>query len=388
MSMAGHAARWADPPPLLAPAGGVVELAMLVREAMAAGASRHVLWLHLSRLPPRLRKPHHRRLVESALAPLRRQQRLRRFDLPNGDVAAIALPPSHALEGLRLSLGELFDEDDLGYLISTMKLPEEAAVVMAALEATLGFAQTRADEEDPAATPLSEEELVGLERILATADLSLFTRQQSICSLTAQDGGAALWAKDTTVMLREVLALLAPGRSVSDLPGLRRRLRHRLDDRMLTEMARPENARRTHPRSMALALPSLAAAPFLRLDAALPVVAKRAACLFVEAADILAQPGTFSAASQFLAARGYRLGLDISSSPQLQILSPRNLGAAAVRLPWAIAQSIEAELLFSLSTEHDVIVSGTDLPSAVAWGWQRGLALFQGQAIERRARRL
>ncbi|MBE9605008.1 hypothetical protein IAI18_09025 [Acetobacteraceae bacterium H6797] len=375
-----------SPPPIIAPLGGAAELASLVREALSAGASRTVLWLHLSRLPARLRKPHHRRLLDAALAPLGQEARLRRFDLPNGDVAAIAVPPARPLESLRASLATLFDEEDMGYLLSSLSLPMEAAAVMASLEEAMGFGAVTVAASQ-AAAPLSADDLAGLERTLSTADLTSFLRRQDICRVPAEGGVAEFWSADLRLPLDELTETLAPGRELRSQPALRRRLRRRLDERLLVDMARPDNAQRVEARSLSLSLHSLVSPIFLRLDAALPAAARREMLVFVETADILAHPSTMEAAGQFLATRGYRLGLDIQGPAMFDLLSPEGLGASAIRFPCAIARQLSGEQLRDLASRLDLILTGADKTTDIAWGWQQGLSIFQGRAVERRGRR-
>lgn len=377
----------ATPPFISAPLGGAAELAALVREAMAAEAERRILWVHLSRLPARLRKPHHRRLLESVLAPLGKDQRIRRFDLPNGDIAAVAVPPARFLDGLKRDLASLFDESDLSYLLTTLALPAEAAGVMAAIEETLGLGPAAAAEHAVAA-PMPMADLASLERVLATADLTPFIRQQAICRLPPEGGEPELWARDSRISVSGLLEALAPGREVNSTPGLRRRLRRRLDDRLVIDLARPDSAARVEPRSLTLGLACLTAPSFLRLDAALPPSARKAMTIFVEAGDILAQPSSFVAAGHFLATRGYRLGLDILNPAVFDLLSPEGAGVGALRLTAATARQIDARHLRDLASRLDLVIAEADQTTAIAWGWQHGLSLFQGRAVERQSRRL
>ncbi len=73
--------------------GGAAALAVALREAVAQEAVREVLLLSLSDPQAggnRLR----RRLLADALAPLRESRRVRLFDLPGGDLVALATPPA------------------------------------------------------------------------------------------------------------------------------------------------------------------------------------------------------------------------------------------------------------------------------------------------------
>jgi hypothetical protein len=370
-----------EPPATLAPPGGAAELAALVREASAAGARRELLCLRLSALPARLRRPHHRRLLEQALAPLRGSGRLRRFDLPNGDMVAAALPPALLLDRLRLELAGLLEEDDFGAVLLRHALPEDAPAVLALIEESLGLGGGAA-EAAPAGRPLDVPALARLERDLAMADVTPFHRCQMVCRLTPGGEAEPVW-EDDRLMPDRLLAALAPGLQPAGAPGLRARLRRLLDARQMAELTRPAEAARIRPRAIAPALASLASPAFERLDAALPMAARQALLLLLDPRDILDDPPAFARASDFALRRGYRLGLDAAAPAQLALLPPERLGIGTIRLVWSRALMADPAVE-ALAARHRLVLAGADRPAAVAWGWERGISLFQGKVIERR----
>jgi len=104
-----------------------VELAALVRESVAAQAPRDVLHLRMAALAPELRRPHHRRLLRDALEPALAAARTRTFDLPNGDVIAVAPPPAHALAAAEQAL--LRALDGAAMAVRRLRLPDAEALI-------------------------------------------------------------------------------------------------------------------------------------------------------------------------------------------------------------------------------------------------------------------
>ncbi len=64
-------------------------LRTLARGCVVAGITRQALLVRLSRLPDKLKRPHHLRLARSALDPLTFADRARLFRLPNEDLAVV-----------------------------------------------------------------------------------------------------------------------------------------------------------------------------------------------------------------------------------------------------------------------------------------------------------
>ena len=114
-------------------AADALALAHLVRDAVAAGQVRDVLHLRLAGMAPGLRRNHHQRLVREALEPLLRPTRARVFELPNGDIIAVAPPEGRHLRAAEDQLAILFAAEERPPFIRR-RLPAEAAAVFAAVE--------------------------------------------------------------------------------------------------------------------------------------------------------------------------------------------------------------------------------------------------------------
>ena len=164
-----------------AAAADALALAHLVREAVAAGLAREVLHLRLGGLPAGARHGHHQRLVREALEPLLRPTRARVFELPNGDIVAVAPPEGRHLHVAEERLAILFAAEERLPFVRRRRLPEEAAALLAAVEDSLAPAApprrrplAPGRRQAPPALPLSAADLAAMERSLGNASLARF----------------------------------------------------------------------------------------------------------------------------------------------------------------------------------------------------------------------
>ena len=119
--------------------GDALALIRLLREAVAAAAAREALHLRLGGLAALLRQSHRRRLVEDALGLLHEANRIRLFWLPNADLVAVAPPGAERLREAEAALRILLasgDNDASPPAVARLRLPEEAAALVAAVEAS------------------------------------------------------------------------------------------------------------------------------------------------------------------------------------------------------------------------------------------------------------
>ncbi|NOG70147.1 hypothetical protein [Roseicella sp. DB1501] len=368
-------------------AADALALAQLVREAVAAEVPRQALHLRLSRLAPTLRRGHHHRLLREALEPALRPLRSRLFELPNGDLVAIAPPGGRHLRDAEAVLAVVLGEDMLADsgLHALLDLPRDAAALLAAVEAALG---------PPPAAPLpalppadfTPGDLASLEQVLHAASLARFLRPRPVCRL---DRGAEApepaW-EEWRLAWPELRAVIAPEADPAAAPWLARRLRRLLDRRLLAELMRPgerPGGAGPGPLGLCLAARTLGEAEFLRLDARLDPALRAATVLALPAEDALADAEGFAFARDFARARGYRLALDLPDPalvPALRpALSPEG-GVELLRLAWSPALAALAPAL----PHGRVVLTGADQAAAIGWGWEAGVTLFEGRLLQPR----
>jgi hypothetical protein len=358
-------------------------LIALVHECVAAAVPRRALLLQLSHLPAALARPHHRRLAREALLPLLEADRARAFSLPNGDVAVVwrgdgERPLARSLR----DLAALFEGGEgLRVLCRLLDLPADAAALLEAAETSL--IDDPATVDAPASlAPLEPAALAALEASLAHVDMARFVRRRPVCAL-GPDGFRPRWER-RSIALDELLAVLAPERSVRAVPWLLRRLTRTLDRRMLALLASPGELRGARAFSLKLNVASVLGAAFLHFDAALPAVLRGQVTLELLAADILADLPSYVFARDFARARGYGLALRAVGLESLAVLPPARLGLDRAHLRWSpalLTRDLEAEG----ADVARLVLSRADSQQAVAWGRVQGIALFQGRAVTPRA---
>ncbi|MCU0889407.1 MAG: hypothetical protein MUC64_15615 [Rubritepida sp.] len=371
--------------------GAAVALAGLVREAVAAGVERRVLLFQPARLSPARRRAPQAAMLRDAWEGLRRSSRTRVFDLPRGALVALEAPPGHHLAEARETLAAMLDPTEAGEAVALLRLPEEAAAVLAAVEDALGLtAAVRAAGPAPSGRAPDGEAIAAAERALAAADLGAFLRRRRVCRLVPGGGAPEPLWEDLRLSLADVRDALLPGRDLGAAPALWRRLCRTLDRRLLAGLARTEEMRGRGPLSVTLALDSVTAPEFLRLDALWPAALRGALTVAMAPEDAVSDAAGFAFARAFLAARGHRLMLDAAGPAAARAMPTSRAGAGLVRLRWSEALpplgSPAAEALRAAlpATPEAVVLAGVDRPAAIAWGWEMGITLFQGRLIESR----
>lgn len=359
-----------------------VALAALARDCAASGVERQVLHLRFSRLPADLRGARHRLALREALAPLLRPTRARLFDLPGGDMVALCPPPGEPLLRMRDTLSRLLPEQDAAALMPLLRLPQEGAALLAAVEAALGLMEAAPhDAALIAPLPLAEPAMLAaaLGR-LAHADLTAHLRRRGVFRLP-QGGTAEEDGEELRVDAIGLAALLLPGRA--PCPDFRLGC----ERRMLAGLADPRELRSLPATTLPLQLAALSSDEFLRLEGLLGAARPRLS-VCVPAAEALEDPAGFALWLRLAARRGWVLGLD-DVAPELLAAMPL-AGLPLLRLRHAPgAGQLDAEgraaLDRHLPKERErLVLLGTDAPSALAWGWHRGLSRFVGRLLPRR----
>lgn len=368
------------------------DLAALVRESVTADAVREVLHLRLGALAPALRRPHHRRLMREALDGALGAARAQVFDLPNGDVVAIARPPAPALAAAEAALAASLDAA-AAQVVRRLRLPDGAAALLNAAAQSLGLDAAAL----PAASPATEgqgfdsADLAAAERALATADLAPVTQGVSVCRLDPEGAPPEVVWEDRRIAWPALAAILLPGRDLAAAPALARRLERAAELRLLAELARPTLDAAWRKVGLALAPATLAAPGFARFAEALPTGRRRDITIALRPAALLAAPG--GALLGTLRRGGFRLALDDTPPDLLGLLAPLLPGAPAgldlLRLRWdpGLPATVPAALATLLGTAPEtVVLTGVDRAAAIAWGWEAGIRLFQGPLVEKRRR--
>jgi len=376
---------------LPAEALGAVALSNAIRDAVALGEERLVLMLRFSALPRARRFGTRAELLREAWEPLNSTARVRGFKLPGGDLVAIGLPnASDVLEHQRKILFSMLEPEEAEKAVHMLRLPQQAAAVMAAVEDSLGMvaAMRAMTLEAPENRVVDTAALASAERGLTTADLSIFFRRQKVCWLEPGGQNTKLFWEDRRAALSEVCERLLPGCDISLTPAFAQRLMQSIDRRQLSDIARPAELRDMRTLALPLRVESIFSAEFLRLDSIIPQSQRQKLILGLDAEDVLAEPDLFLLARHFAKARGYRLMLEAASPFAATVVSSLRSGFDFLRLKWSeefpgadSAATAELSKKLAQAAEH-VVLAGADRPAAIAWGWEAGIRMFQGRLIE------
>lgn len=372
-------------------AAGAVALAEFVRDTVAAGAERRVLMFRPSCLGPARQREPQVGLLRSAWEGLRQTSRTNIFTLPRGGVVVIEPPPGHHLNDAARNISNMLEPQEADRALSLLRLPEQAAAVLSAVEESLGLlAAVRAAEPVGGRAGPTGDAVMAAERALASADVSSFLRRRKVCRLVPGGRAPEPLREDWRVSLRDVRDALMPGTELGLAPGLLRRLRRVLDRRLLVGLARAEELRGIGPLCLSLGLDAVTSPDFLRLDALWPASLRGQLTVALSTEDAVADPEGFVFARDLLVARGHRPMLDAACAPALLALAPSRVGIGLLRLRWSEAMPAldspgAAALRAAFPPGPDaVVLSGVDRPAAIAWGWEMGITLFQGRLVESR----
>lgn len=371
---------------------GPVELAALARETVSAEVARRALMLSVEKLPAARRKPTQLRMLRDAFDHLRRNARVRVFDLPNGDLVAVAPPPAPLLDDTRTRLTTLLDAQEARAAIADLRLPDQAAALLEAVERALrlGDAPRRAEPARPAAPGPDADAVAAAEQRIAATDIESLLRREWVCRVTAEGGAPEPLWEERRVRLDAVAESLLPGRDLDATPWLRRRLRRVLDRRLIAAVSRAEEMRGLRALALPLGLEAVTGPDFLRLDGLLPMALRGALTVLLDAEDLLAEPDAGALARRWLALRGHRLGLELAAPSAVALFPPARTGHQLLRLVWTeampgLGSPAAARLKAALEAgPAQVVLAGVDRPAAIAWGWEMGISLFQGRLIEQR----
>ena len=334
-----------------------VALSIAVRDAVALGEERLVLMLRFSALPRARRIGTQAELLRASWEPLNSTARVRSFKLPGGDLVAIALPNAAAdLEYHHKALFSMLEEEEASRAVQMLRLPAQAAAVLAKVHDSLGFttALGAIGLGQPGAEQAEAAEIAAAERALTGVDLSTFVRRQRVMWLEPGGANTRMMWEDQRVNLAEICERLLEKPDPALPKAFAERLLRAIDARQLIYMARPEELRDMRATAMPLRIENVFSPAFLRLDAVMPQ-SQRQKLLIPLAASVL---------------------------PSLRA------GFTYLRLMWSdnfptSASGADALLRDKLANpaEH-VVLAGADSPAAIAWGWEAGIRMFQGRLIE------
>lgn len=353
----------------------------LLRRAELAGANRRALLLHTDRLPAAPGKAHHQRLARAALASLSHADRSQQFELSRGRLAIVWRSRGGAeldiiMAALDHLVADLPAEQAIapGQLVSLFDLPEQAPWL---LDELVERPSAAVQELEPTRVP-DTNLLSKLEHTLSQADLSRFMRWRPILNLAGPTTVCA-W-EERYVAARDIAASLCPEFRIKADAWLFLRLTRSFDRRMLSLNTGPQALGGTGPFALHLNVASILSPEFLRFDAALPGALRGAITLNLLAADILADPASFTFARNFARSRGYKLLLRAGTQPLLTLLDLAAAEFDYVQVPFN--RDLEANpdaLRLTLPASTAAVLTGLESEAGRAWAKRNGFTLARGK---------
>ncbi len=362
-------------------------LAALARDCAASGVERRVLHLRLTLLPREQRQPRHLRMLREALAPALRPTRGQLHELPGGDLVVLSPPPAEHLLAARAAVAKLLPEHAAEELLPMLRLPQEAARLLTVVEAALGLDAAPPAPPAPTQPTPAEAEFAAALRALAGAEIAPHLRRRHSWRLEPVTEAATAAREEVRPDTPVLWERLLPGMSAT--PAQEHAFRRAAQRRMLMTLARPEEVRQLSAPLLPLSLPLLEEEGFLRLEAALGALGRQALAVLVPWEEALAEPAAWARLRRWANFRGWALGLDGVGETALTALPLARMGLPLLRLrfdPGWLRHDAATRAALDAALPEDrgtLILAGADSAAAIAWGWQRGIAGFEGRLLAR-----
>ncbi len=370
-------------------------------------AGHRAIHVHLSRLRPYNRRPHHLRIAASTFEPLIQAHNSALFRLFDGDMVLVCKNASSAeLDECVLRLRYLFSEDPLltgreepGQEFCSWYDLETSYSAFLALAKQMVEARARADaaekhrreagqDKQPEA-PLDPPHLAAIVKAIAQADLSSVLRRQPVCAV-ANDAKPEPVFHELHVSVEDLRRKLLPSHDILSNRWLFQELTRHLDGRMLDMLARNEDWRLDQAFSINLNVETVLSPEFLAFDKALNSIARRTIVVELQLLDVFGDIGSFIFARDFLHSRGYKVCLDGTTHVSLPFVDRDRLGFDLIKLQWSSdladqttgARSDALREAIALQSPERLILSRSDSETALEVGRALGISMFQGYHLD------
>ena len=374
-----------------------------------ARAGRFAVYLHLSRLQPHNRLPHHIRIASRTFDSLLRAADARLYILSNGDLALMCrdvrvddvdyvigkvrtlfktdplASPTRAEgpKGFTTWYDLEADYEDFLSLVSRLARHAEAEIearedASAGQGQGLGFAGQALD-------PMSLAKVDDSLRRIRIADL---IRVQPAVIIGA-DGGERILFEENFVSIGELQRRVAPGFNLVSNVWLFQHLTEHIDRRILPALARQNLGDREFSTSINLNISTVMAHEFNAFDSEVNDYSEKI-IIELQQLDIFADITAYFEARDWLRDRGYRVLVDGLNPLSLRYFDPALLQADFVKVGWGSEftgfSSIEDQADLADLIEHvgrdKFVIARTDSEDALKWALELGIRRFQGFFID------
>lgn len=365
---------------------------------------RRAVHLHLSRLRPYNRRDHHMRIAGTTFDSLIKKFDGGLFRLNSGDIVFIAKGATVAdLDPAVMRLRFLFGDDPLlnaatadhDPFCTWYDLEKDYPQLLDAVQELLHESRQARNEQprpadDPGGEPLDPNHLGQIEKALASADLSSFTRRQPVCLLSEGALPQPLFY-ELYISICDLRAAVLPRYNLTANRWLFQHLTQVLDLRMLALLAANKDVRQAKDFSLNLNISTVLSPEFLQFDRNVQADARGTITIEVQPVDIFDDFGAFLFARDFLRDRGYKLCIDGLKHLALPLMNREWLGVDLFKFHWgfdlmddlggARSQSLK-EVVDRIGRDR-LILSRCDSPDAYKAGAALGIAMYQGRLIDK-----
>lgn len=376
---------------------------------------RRAVHVRLSLLSPANRREHHLRIVMNTFEPLLRKFEGQIFRMWNDDIIVAVKDALVAeIDDYVVKLRFLFSEDPL---LSQETQPgrefcawydmakDHPKFLKAAQDFAAGAAQhrkrmiaahaTASSGKNAGATvlkPLTTLTPVLLDRFetsLRGLDLSTIIERQMICALQP-DGKPKPIMCEHFVSIQALQNRLLPGVDCLSDRWLFQHLSQSLDLRILAalpEMTKPNSL----PITLNINISTILSAEFLKFDTAIRRIGQQAMVLELQSIDLFADMGSYVFARDFAHERGYGLALDSLNHLTFPLMDRAKLKLDFEKIQWSpeIVRDIGGDRreafvqAIQQAGTSRVILCRCDDQSAIDFGRDVGISLFQGRHLDR-----
>jgi EAL domain-containing protein (putative c-di-GMP-specific phosphodiesterase class I) len=364
----------------------------------------NAIQIHLSRLRPLARQPHHVRVATATFETQLGAIDGRLFTLGNDDLFLVYR--NRALEDIDnavASVARLFAADPLtdadggaifGRFFSGFELARDF-IELLELVKRLHRDRERSRAISSAdlsanAKPLEPSQLARLDSFLKQSDLSSMIRSQAICTVSPGNLSAQVIMRELYISIADLQQTMLPDHDLAANLWLFQYLTQTLDQRMLYLLVRNQDSALNKSFSINLNIDSVLSQAFLDFDKALPEAKRRTVVIEFQKIDIFGDFQAFLFARDFVRERGYRICLDGLDQYTLSLFDREALGLDLVKIYWSPAmaddptgtQLPKMQAAVDLLGRSRAVLCRCDSEDAVRFGQSLGITIFQGRFID------
>lgn len=379
----------------------------LVQRLARLHAGRIGLHLHLSQLSRAYGRGQYLRIATDSFATYISGMEGQLFPLSNGDLFFMAKGVARVrLETAVARLQQLFSQDPLlqaqdnegrSAFCTWYDLESDYESLLKKAEEIKRADDDKRDQEEksplafaPAVAPIHPGQLSRLEQSLETADVTILTHRQMVCTILDDSAPQTLF-EEIYVSIDDLQRIVSPGIDLSSNIWLFRYLTQTLDKRIMSMMIR-DGITSPLPFSLNLNVATILTPDFAKFEATITPQLRGRLVIEMNKLDVFSDVGAFMFARDYLHDHGFRLCLDGLTHHTLRYYDRETLGFDLVKLFWA-PNAVEdilpgmipdvRNMVMNTGQAHTILCRCDD-ERAVALGQELGIVMFQGREVDKR----